>query len=157
MSKIALSVDFDISQDQLFDFFSAHENLSSLIKLPVKRIKDADVPGDVNGPGSVRAVGFGFLGLNEVIITYEKPNLIQYVIEDIKWPLKHHIGTMRFIDLGDGRSRLDYNVELELGWGLGLAELGFPILGRLVQTLVKFKRSMIEQRALTQRANIEVS
>ncbi|HUH73546.1 MAG TPA: SRPBCC family protein [Chitinophagales bacterium] len=102
--------DFDVSVQTLFNFFSVHENWGKIFPAAVKRIEFGEDPRDANSKGSVRRVIAFPIILEEKITQYVQDQLIEYkIISGIG--IKDHLGTMVFIDLGNGKSRLDYKIE----------------------------------------------
>ena len=78
----------------------------------MKRITDSNDPRNANGLGSSRIV-FAFPTIfQETITKYVEPTLIEYKIT-FGSPLKNHVATLNFIDLGNGKSRLEYTIEFE--------------------------------------------
>ncbi len=102
--------DFDVSVQTVFNFFSVHENLGKIYPAAVKRIQFGEDPRDANSKGSVRRVIAFPLIMEEVITQYIPDQLIEYKVT-YGIGFKDHLGTMNFMDLGDGRSRLDYKIE----------------------------------------------
>lgn len=104
--------DYNVEVYKVFSFFSDHNRLSEVFPSIMRRITDSDDPRNINGVGSSRIV-FTFPTLfQETITKYIEPSLIEYKIT-FGSPLKNHVGTMNFIDLGNGKSRLDYTIEFE--------------------------------------------
>jgi hypothetical protein len=59
----------------------------------------------------------------ETIVKSEKPNLIEYKISK-GTPLQHHYGRMQFTSLPDGRSAINYSIELGSK---------YPLIGMIVK------------------------
>lgn len=108
--KVHLLQDFDVPVQTVFNFFSVHENLGKIYPAAVKRIKFGEDPRDANSKGSVRRVIAFPLIMEEEITQYQPYEWIEYKVI-YGFGFKDHLGTMRFIDLGEGRSRLDYKIE----------------------------------------------
>jgi hypothetical protein len=84
--------------------------LAKMMGQKITRIVDSTDAGNVNGVGSVRAFKMPTL-VEETIVKSEKGKRIEYKITK-GTPLNHHYGTILFADLGDGRSSVDYTIEM---------------------------------------------
>lgn len=102
--------DFDLPVETVFNFFSVHENWGKIFPAAVKRIEFGEDPRDANSKGSVRRVIAFPIILEEKITQYIPNQLIEYKIIS-GFGIKDHVGTMIFIDLLNGKSRLDYKIE----------------------------------------------
>lgn len=102
--------DFDVPLETLFNFFSVHENWGKVFPAAVKRIEFGEDPRDANSKGSVRRIIALPIILEEKITQYIPNQLIEYKIIS-GFGVKDHVGTMNFIDLGNGKSRLDYTID----------------------------------------------
>lgn len=102
--------DFDVPVHTVFNFFSVHENLGKIYPAAVKRIQFGEDPRDANSKGSVRRIIAFPLVMEEVITQYIPNQLIEYKVT-YGIGIKDHLGTMNFIDLENGKSRLDYKIE----------------------------------------------
>lgn len=104
--------DYNVPQSKVFAFFSDHNRWGELFPAFIRRIKDSKDPRNCNGIGSVRLIVAFPMIFRETITGYLEPGLIEYRITSFS-PLKNHVGSMRFIDQGIGKSRLDYTIEFE--------------------------------------------
>ncbi|MFN8281950.1 MAG: SRPBCC family protein [Chitinophagales bacterium] len=104
--------DYSVDAYKVFSFFSDHNRLSEVYPAFMRRIIDSNDPRNANGLGSSRIIVTFPTIFQETITKYVEPSLIEYKIT-FGSPLKNHVGTMRFIDLGNGKSRLDYTIEFE--------------------------------------------
>lgn len=102
--------DFDVPLETLFNFFSVHENWGKVFPAAVKRIEFGEDPRDANSKGSVRRIIAFPIILEEKITQYIPNQLIEYKIIS-GFGVKDHMGTMNFIDLDNGKSRLDYTID----------------------------------------------
>ena len=102
--------DFEVSVDKVFGFFSDHERLAKIYPAAVKRIQFGEDPRDANSLGSVRRIIVFPIMLEETVTGYIPDKFIEYKIT-YGIGVKDHVGTMHFIDLGNGKSRLDYKIE----------------------------------------------
>ena len=75
-TRVSISQVFDLSVDDVFDFFGDHEKFGSLLPVPVTRIVNSP-DENPNGVGSVRKVGIGPLGVEETILTWNQSSQIQ--------------------------------------------------------------------------------
>lgn len=102
---------FPFSVDKLFAFLSDHEKLVAIFPAKIKRVRDGQ--GSVNGVGSVRRLNLApGLALEETVTKVEPNELIEYTITKGGWPVKNHLGTMKFYPY-EGGSRLHYTITLE--------------------------------------------
>lgn len=108
---IKIYQEFNAPAEEVWEAFSDHENFGRMMGMDVKRIKDSADPENINGVGSVRRIGNGFLSFEETIRKSERPDIIEYQITK-GTPLHHHYGNMRFKYLPGGRSSIDYTIEL---------------------------------------------
>ena len=104
--------DYNVPVIKLFSFFSDHNRMGEVYPAFIRRIKDSNDPKNCNGLGSARLLITFPIFFQETITQYLEPKLIEYKITSGS-PLKNHVGIMNFIDLGNGRSRLDYTIDFE--------------------------------------------
>ena len=127
--------DFDVPLETLFNFFSVHENWGKIFPAAFKRIEFGEDPRDANSKGSVRRVIAFPLIMEEKITQYIPNQLIEYkVISGIG--IKDHVGTLNFIDLNNGKSRLDYTIEFAPSiplTGFMLKNIGEKIIGEAIR------------------------
>ena len=127
--------DFDVPLETLFNFFSVHENWGKIFPAAFKRIEFGEDPRDANSKGSVRRVIAFPLILEEKITQYIPNQLIEYrVISGVG--LKNHVGTLNFIDLENGKSRLDYSIEFAPTipmTGFVIKNIGEKIIGQAIR------------------------
>ena len=124
---VKLYQEFDAPTEQVWNDFSDHNNLGSILGQSIKRIVDSLEPGDVNGVGSVRLISVPLMPFEETVRKSEKGRLIVYQITK-GTPLDYHLGTMVFADLPAGRSSLDYTIDVSSK---------VPLLGNLVKTALQ--------------------
>jgi hypothetical protein len=127
--RIEVIQDFPFSVDKLYTFLSDHEKLGVILAAKIRRIKDGQ--DSVNGVGSVRKLTLpGGMSLEETVTQAETNKLIEYTITRGGFPVKNHLGTMRFS--GDANSsHLHYTIDFDsalpgTGWLIKLA-LSKPI------------------------------
>jgi uncharacterized protein YndB with AHSA1/START domain len=105
--------EFDAPVAKVFATLSEHENLNQIFApMKVTRLKDGN--GARNGVGSSRTLSLpltpSFVETNQVYIENER---IEYTITSGFAPIKEHRGVMKFIDLGNNRTRLEYTIEFK--------------------------------------------
>jgi uncharacterized protein YndB with AHSA1/START domain len=109
--KIKLYQEFDAPIAQIWEAFNDHASFGKIMGQKITRIVDSTDTQNINGLGSVRLMKLPTGSFEETIMKSEKPTLIEYTITR-GTPLHHHYGIMRFSSLTDGRSALDYSIEL---------------------------------------------
>ena len=127
--------DFDVPLETLFNFFSVHENWGKVFPAAVKRIEFGEDPRDANSKGSVRRIIAFPIILEEKITQYIPNQLIEYKIIS-GFGVKDHMGTMNFIDLDNGKSRLDYTIDFAPSLpltGFVLKNLMEKVIGQVVR------------------------
>ena len=130
MQTIQMSQEFNAPQQIIFDYLSNHNNLGSILNANITRIKDAD--GDnPNSLGSVRSIKMGIELLQETIVTFNDPNLIEYKITS-KAPINYHLGTLEFSSPKKNKTLLVYTIQMESKFALI-----DPIVTFLLQTTIK--------------------
>ena len=114
-----------LSLQELFDTLADHEQLGSVLGVPVRRVQDAQ-GGDVNGIGSVRRIGFGPLSIEETVTESVPQQLIGYRISRGGFPLRNHSGELRFSPTAEGSS-VQWTIDFDSA---------LPLAGRLVQAVL---------------------
>ena len=109
--QIKVHQEFDAPVDQVWDALNDHVNFGKIMGQKVVRVVDSPDPGNLNGVGSVRALRLPTGPFEETVIKSEKPSLIEYKITK-GTPLHHHYGVIKFSSLPEGRSAIDYSIEL---------------------------------------------
>lgn len=104
--------DYNVPVNRVFSFFSDHNRWGEVFPAFIRRIQNSSDPSNANGLGSVRLIVTFPTIFTETITQYQEPSLIEYRIT-LGGPLKNHVGTMRFQELGPNTSRLDYTIEFE--------------------------------------------
>ena len=110
MYRIHLTHSSRLPLAQLFARLSDHNQLSSVLGAPVRRIRDGQ--SETNGVGSVRQIGPALLGLEETVTASVKDQSIEYRITRGGFPLKNHLGQLSFTEAGKG-SRVEWTIEFE--------------------------------------------
>lgn len=107
-----------LSAPELFAALADHERLSRVFGVPVRRIRDG--AGDVNGVGSVRAMGVGPLKLEETVTAIVPDREIEYRITRGAGPIKNHRGRVDVASAGSG-SRVSWTIDYDTLPGVGRA------------------------------------
>jgi uncharacterized protein YndB with AHSA1/START domain len=119
--------------DRVFEFLADHQNFASLFGGSCRVVRAGK--SEPNGRGSVRRVGSGLLSFDEQIVTFERPQRIEYKIVR-GGPIKDHLGTIvlkevREVDDAGARSEqtaIDYTIRFK-----GKLPLLGPLTARLLQ------------------------
>ena len=102
---------FAATRPSVFAWFSQHENFGQIFPGRTRRIKASEDPSEPNGLNSVREVKVGLVRLEETITRFEPPSLIEYRVTQ-GWPVKNHLGRLRFEELPGG-TRLEYTIDFD--------------------------------------------
>lgn len=113
MATYTIEIDqtFNVPRSRVFALFADHGRFGKLLGAPVKRIRDSD-QADPNGLGSIRRIGIGPIGLEETIVAFEPDSLIEYTITSMS-PIRNHLGRIRFDEVGEGKTRLNYTITFD--------------------------------------------
>lgn len=105
--------DFNAPVEKVFAILSEHENLSTLFA-PAKISRISNGKDARNGVGSARKMSIPLTpSFVETNLVYQENELIEYAITSGITPIKAHRGVMKFSDLGNNRSRLDYTITFK--------------------------------------------
>jgi carbon monoxide dehydrogenase subunit G len=121
---------------QVFEFLADHDNFASMFGGSIRVVKAGHT--EPHGVGSVRRIGPGPLSFDEEIVTFERPNRIEYKIVR-GGPLKDHLGTILLKPSGEG-TELDYTIRFK-------GKL--PGLGTLTEQLLGFAWKRSARKALS--------
>ena len=121
--EIKVYQEFDAPIEQVWEAFNDHASFGKMMGQKVVRVVDSTDPNNINGVGSVRSLTLHTGPFEETIVKSEKPNLIEYKISK-GTPLQHHYGRMQFTSLPDGRSAINYSIELGSK---------YPLIGMIVK------------------------
>lgn len=121
MHRIQLAHDSRLPLAQLFARLSDHNQLSSVLGAPVRRIRDGKA--ETNGVGSVRQIGPALLGLEETVTASVPNQSIEYRITRGGFPLKNHLGQLAFSETAKG-SRVEWTIEFDSA---------LPLVGGLIR------------------------
>ncbi|MCH7328140.1 SRPBCC family protein [Acinetobacter modestus] len=105
--------EFDAPVEKVFATFSEHENLNKIFA-PAKITRISNGKDSRNGVGSARKMSIPLApSFVETNLVYQENKLIEYAITSGIAPIKAHRGIMKFSDLGNNRSRLDYSITFK--------------------------------------------
>lgn len=121
--RIEITQDFNLPVERVFTALADHNNLSNVFGIPVKRIKDGY--DDVNGVGSVRALGFAPLATEETVVDLEPNVSIDYEITKNGGPIQNHHGRIDFEKTGRG-SRVTWTITFD----------SFPVVGPVMNKVL---------------------
>ncbi len=110
LQKIQLIQDSRKPVEQLFAALADHNRLGKVFGIPVRRVRDGQ--GDVNGVGSVRALGIAPLTVEETVTALEPNRSIDYRITKGGGPVRNHRGQLRFSSFPTG-SRVAWTIEFD--------------------------------------------
>ena len=126
--EIKIQQQFNAPVETVWEIFSDHVRFGKMMGQNISRIVDSTDPKDVNGLNSVRRISVPFAVFEETIRKSVKNECIEYQITK-GTPLAHHYGTMVFNRLPNGKSSLDYTIEVGSNT---------PLLGSIIKQLLKF-------------------
>lgn len=113
MQQIKITQEFNAPVEKVFAVPSEHENLNKLFA-PAKVTRLSDGKDARNGVGSARKLSIPLApSFVETNLVYKENELIEYAITSGISPIKAHRGVMKFSDLGNNRSRLDYTISFK--------------------------------------------
>lgn len=105
--------EFNAPVEKVFAILSEHENLSKIFA-PAKVTRIANGEDARNGVGSARKMSIPLSpSFVETNLVYQENELIEYAITSGITPIKDHRGVMKFTDLGNNRTRLDYTITFK--------------------------------------------
>ncbi|MCH7331551.1 SRPBCC family protein [Acinetobacter modestus] len=110
---IKIIKEFDAPVEKVFATLSEHENLNKIFA-PAKITRISNGKDSRNGVGSARKMSIPLApSFVETNLVYQENKLIEYAITSGIAPIKAHRGIMKFSDLGNNRSRLDYSITFK--------------------------------------------
>lgn len=105
--------EFNAPVEKVFATLSEHENLSKIFA-PAKVTRITNGKNARNGVGSARKMSIPLSpSFVETNLVYQENELIEYAITSGITPIKGHRGVMKFTDLGNSRTRLDYTITFK--------------------------------------------
>lgn len=116
---IEVTQDYNQPVERVFPLLADHNNLKNVFGIPVRRIKGGEV--DVNGVGSVRALGVGPIATQETIVAVEPNASIDYEITRFGGPIMNHHGRIEFSPTASG-SRVTWAITFD----------SYPVVGELI-------------------------
>jgi hypothetical protein len=121
---IEITHESSLPVERMFNALADHNNLSNVFGIPVKRIKDGY--DDLNGVGSVRALGIGPIATQETVVDLEPNVSIDYEITKFGGPIMNHHGRIDFAGTGRG-SRVTWTITFE----------SFPLVGDALKKVLE--------------------
>ncbi len=109
--RLVMHQEFNAPVEKVWEAFNDHENFGKMMGQRMTRVIDSPDPANINGINSVRKIHVPLIAFEETIRKSEKPRCIEYQISKAS-PLAHHYGTLLFTSLPNGKSALDYTIEL---------------------------------------------
>lgn len=114
--RVRVAAEIAAPPEAVWDRISEHEATPSWVQA-VRRVTLAR-PGAPtrNGAGAIRVVEFRprlWSTIREEVTRFEPPHTFEYVLFEGMPALRDHLGTLIVDDLGDGRSRLRWEVDFE--------------------------------------------
>ena len=101
MARIHLEKTLAAPIDFVFDKLADHGNYKTF-----RGVKSSEVlePGETepNGKGALRRISNGMTTFSERITEFDRPNRLDYLIEDVNAPMVHHGGTITLTPAGQG-------------------------------------------------------
>jgi hypothetical protein len=132
---IQLQQEFNAPIEKVWEDFSSHESFGNIMGQTIVRIVDSADIENINGVGSVREIRLPLFPFEETIIKSEKYNCIEYKISK-GTPLSYHNGSMVFKSLPNGKTALDYTIQLGSNISL-IAGIISSILKKAIGSSVK--------------------
>ena len=124
--QVEITQTFSAPVSRVFATVSDHNQLSGVLGVPVKRIKDGQE--SPNGVGSIRRLGPPPIGTQETVVTLEADQLIEYRITKFGGPISNHHGRQEFTETDSGCSltwKITFSSYPALGDGIAaVLEMG---------------------------------
>jgi hypothetical protein len=114
-NEVRVGTEIGAPPSAVWDRISGHEDTPSWVEA-VKRVTLAREGEPRNGAGAIRVVEFKprlWSTIHEEITRFEPPHTFEYVLFKGMPGLRDHLGSLIVDDLGDGRSRLRWEVDFE--------------------------------------------
>lgn len=113
--RIQLNATVKAPVEHVFSCLNDHEQFGRIWPGETRRVKDSEVPGNLNDIGSEREISLGpipgLIVFREAIVTCERPHVLEYMVVG-KWPVKNHLGSIE-LNEADGVTSIDYTIELD--------------------------------------------
>ncbi len=108
--KVHITHEFNSSRERVFGALDDHANMGRWLGSAVTIVKNVDG----GGVGTVRRIDAGLAKLDEEIVEREAPSRLVYrIIAGLPF-LRHHRGVITVDAVGDARSVVRWDVELEM-------------------------------------------
>lgn len=102
---------FNAPSNQVFDFFSQHENFGKIWPVRVTRVRSGFNPKNANGIGSARRISLGIAAIEETIVSIKHNQFIEYCISHNN-PFKHYRGFMEFQAIDEHQCLFTHRFEI---------------------------------------------
>lgn len=123
--EISVTQSFSTPVENVFAALADHNRLSTVLGVPVRRIKDGQ--DDPNGVGSIRRIGPAPLGTQETVTDFQPNERVAYRISKFGGPIRNHRGEVLFAATDSGCD-VTWNIVFET----------FPdIVGQGLRTVLK--------------------
>jgi len=122
--QVHLVREYALPVETVFAALADHNNLSKVLGIPVKRVRDGK--SEPNGVGSVRKLGIGPLGIEETVTGLTPNRSIQYRISKGGAPIRNHSGELSFSPTAKG-SRVEWTIDFDSA---------VPVVGSLVKLVL---------------------
>lgn len=122
--QVHLVREYTLPVETLFAALADHNNLSKVLGIPVKRVRDGKT--EANGVGSVRKLGIGPLGVEETVTGLAPNRSIQYRVSKGGAPIRNHSGELTFSKTATG-SRVEWNIGFDCA---------VPVVGSVVKLVL---------------------
>ncbi|HEV2375458.1 MAG TPA: SRPBCC family protein [Streptosporangiaceae bacterium] len=151
--SVHVSIDIDAHQYAVWERISEHEDTPSWIEA-VKQVKLAQDGTTHNGVGAVRLVSFKGVPTvaHERITLFEPPRAFEYVLFKGQPALVSHRGRVSIEDLGQGRSRLRWDVDFVFR-SVHPFRLLLPYFLRRLDAILKAGMANLKQQMETQQTS----
>ncbi len=136
--SVHITHEFNASRERVFGALDDHANMGTWLGRAVSVVKQVDD----GGVGTVRRVDAGLTKLDEEIVEREVPSRLVYRIVAGLPFLAHHRGVITLEAIGERRSLVRWEVELESKVPGVSALLAFAVDGALRRGLAKLDRQL---------------
>jgi len=109
--RLIMHQEFKVPVEKIWEVFNDHENFGKMMGQRMTRVVDSPDPANINGINSVRKIHVPLIAFEETIRKSQKPHRIEYQISKAS-PLGHHYGTILFKSLPNGKSAIEYTIEI---------------------------------------------
>ena len=114
--QVRVATEIDAAPAAVWARVSEHEDTPGWVDAAKRVTLSREGAPERNGLGAVRVVEFKprlWSTIHEEIVRFDPPHAFDYVLFKGMPGLRDHLGTVAVDDLGDGRSRLRWEVDFE--------------------------------------------